>query len=46
VLFISDGIKKELDASLHSLPQITLQRIRAGKQSDISNTANIFSHTD
>lgn len=35
VLFISDGIKKELDASLHSLPQITLQRIRAGKQSDI-----------
>ena len=44
VLFISDGIKKELDASLYSLPQITLQRIRAGKQSDID--VFIEGHTD
>jgi len=35
VLFISDGIKKELFSSLESLPQITLQKIRAGKQIDI-----------
>ncbi len=35
VLFISDGIKKELFTSLESLPQMTLQKIRAGKQIDI-----------
>lgn len=35
VLFISDGMKKELFSSLDALPQITLQKIRAGKQVDI-----------
>lgn len=35
VLFISDGIKKELDLSLETLPQITLQRLSAGRQSEV-----------
>jgi len=35
VLFISDGIKKELDASLETLPQITLQRLSAGRQTEV-----------
>lgn len=36
VLFISDGIKKELDLSLETLPQITLQRLSAGRQTEVS----------
>lgn len=35
VLFISDGIKQSLLGALESLPELTLQRIRGGKQVDI-----------
>ncbi|MDD2384381.1 MAG: FtsX-like permease family protein [Sulfurospirillaceae bacterium] len=34
-LFISDAIKLELGSALHALPEITLQRFVAGKQSDV-----------
>ena len=35
VLFISDAIKLELNSALSALPEITLQRFVAGKQSDV-----------
>lgn len=35
VLMIADAIKLELNATLKTLPQITLQRFVAGKQSDV-----------
>jgi len=36
VLIISDAIKLELNTTLKTLPEITLQRFVAGKQSDVS----------
>lgn len=36
VLFISDSIKLELNSVVKSLPEITLQRFVAGKQSDVA----------
>lgn len=35
VLMIADAIKLELNTTLKTLPQITLQRFIAGKQSDV-----------
>ena len=38
VLFISDSIKLELNSVVKSLPEITLQRFIAGKQSDVPSS--------
>jgi ABC-type lipoprotein release transport system permease subunit len=35
VLFISNSIKKELDITVNSLPDITVQRLQAGRQTNI-----------
>ncbi|AFL69640.1 ABC transporter permease [Sulfurospirillum barnesii] len=35
VLFISDAMKQELNGTLQSLPDITLQRLQAGKQINV-----------